>query len=519
MSDGGRPSRATRSERVESRRAPRPRAPGKRREGLTRVAGLAAAFLTAFGALDVLVVRALHPGLGLALPLGLRACGVVVALIAYATARSPRVPRRVAEAAHALLLAVAAALMALFGAWLGGPTSPYVHGLSIAFIVRATVIPAPFRESLAVGALLLGVHAAVTVALYAVDPAAHAAWLTSPALVHLASSYAIVASVFLGGAYGSSAADRANTELRAARRIGRYRLEAPIGRGGQSEVWLAWDASLERQVALKLLDGDVATADARQLFEREAKLASQLESPHAVRVYDFGASDDGTAYLAMEYLPGEDLSTIVGSHGPLPPARAIHFAVQACRALEDAHAIGLVHRDVKPANLRVTKAGDAWDVLKLVDFGIARRRTPEPDHSTVAGRLRGTPAYMSPEACRGEPAAPAADVYSLGATLYHLVAGQPPFVGDDVEIVSAQLTAAVPPPSKRRGSEIPVDLERVVLRCLEKHPGDRYPSARALREALEACADAGRWSASDATAFWESDRPAAVARWDAETLA
>ncbi|MBC7172676.1 MAG: serine/threonine protein kinase, partial [Polyangiaceae bacterium] len=255
------------------------------------------------------------------------------------------------------------------------------------------------------------------------------------------------------------------------------------------------------------------------LFEREAKLASQLSSAHAVRVYDFGASDDGIAYLAMEYLPGADLATVVGSHGPLEPARVIHLGIQACRALEEAHALGLVHRDVKPANLRVTKNGDAWDFLKLVDFGIARRRTHDPDHSTVTGKLRGTPAYMAPEACRGEASEEAVDIYGLGATLYHLLAGAPPFTGDPVEIVSAQLTAKVVPPSMKLGMRLPADLERIVLRCLEKHPGDRYPSALALREALEDCADAGRWSPADAAAFWEADRPAAVARWSAETLA
>ncbi len=494
------------------------RSGSERRAGLARIAALAAFFITCFGALDVLLVLTMHSEVGLALPLSLRAVVSAIAASSWWVARDTRFSDRAAEAAHYLLMMSAAALMAVLSSMLGGPGGPYVHGLSIAFILRATVLPGPFRESISWGGVLLGAHFVALVAAYAVNPAEHAEWLALPELIRFAAGYVIVVAVIVGGAVGSSATYSARAELHEARRLGRYRLEAPIGRGGQNEVWLAWDGSLERQVALKILD-QVATPDARELFEREAKLASQLSSPHAVRVYDFGTSDDGIAYLAMEYLPGADLATVVGSHGPLAPARVVHFGIQACRALEEAHALGLVHRDVKPGNLRVTKVGDAWDFLKLVDFGIARRRTRDPDHSTITGKLRGTPAYMAPEACRGEACAESVDIYGLGATLYHLLAGQPPFTGDEVEILSAQLTAKIVPPSAKLGARIPADLERIVLRCLEKDPGDRYPSALALREALEDCADAGRWSAQDAAAFWESDRPAALARWGADTVA
>lgn len=490
-----------------------------RRLALARVATLAAVFLPCFGLLDLLLVETLHPSVELLRPLSLRIAGALVALAARHVALSPRFSDRSAELAHAILLAAAAAMMALLASMLGGPASPYVHGLSIAFIVRATVVPSSLRESLAHGSLLLGTYLATITGLYLADPGARASWVTTESGVTLLANYLVIIAVVTGGALGSRATYAARSELSRARRIGRYRLEAPIGRGGQNEVWLAWDPRLGRQVALKLLPPGARGRDAKALFEREAKLASQLTGPHTVRVYDYAASDDGFSYLAMEFLPGEDLSTLVSTHGPLPSARAIHFGIQACRALEEAHQLGLVHRDVKPANLRVTRRGSEHDVLTLLDFGIARSERPSGDGLTRGPTLRGTPTYMSPESCRGEPATASADVYSLGATLYHLLAGTPPFSGDDFQLVAAHLAEEPEPISARRGTEVPQDLESVVLRCLAKAPEDRFPCVTSLRRALESCVDAGGWTSLDAEAFWKSERASLVDRYRADTLA
>src|SRR5690606_619937 len=140
------------------------------------------------------------------------------------------------------------------------------------------------------------------------------------------------------------------------RRVGRYRLQAPIGRGGMGEVWLAWDQSLQRNVALKLLRmGSGAGPEMVKRFEREAQAAGRLQGEHVVRIFDFGASDDGLYYIAMEYLDGVDLATLVEREGALPPARAARVARQACLALEEAHAAGIIHRDIKPNNLLLTR--------------------------------------------------------------------------------------------------------------------------------------------------------------------
>ncbi|MFO0693751.1 MAG: serine/threonine-protein kinase [Polyangiales bacterium] len=493
--------------------------PSDRRLAFGRVAALAAFFLPLFGLLDVLMVATLHPEVALARALAIRFFGMLFALLARWIAIDVRFSDRVAEIAHGLVLAVSAAMMAVLASMFGGPASPYVHGLSIAFIVRATVVPSSLRESLAYGGLLLATYLGVLAAIVVVEPGFRPAWSTTETVVSLLASYLVIIAVIVGGAVGSRATFAARSELSRARRIGRYRLEAPIGRGGQNEVWLAWDTRLGRQVALKLLPPDARARDARALFEREAKLASQLAGPNTVRVYDFSASDDGFSYLATEYLEGEDLSTLVATHGPLPESRVIHFGKQVCRALEEAHGLGLIHRDVKPGNLRVTRHGDERDVVKLLDFGIACCPRMRSEGVTRGATVRGTPTYMSPESCRGQEASIASDIYSLGATLYHLLAGTPPFVGDDFQLVASHLDEAPEPIALRRGSPVASDLEAVVLRCLAKDPRDRFESADSLRRALEACVDAGRWSARDAEAFWSEERSALVARYQADTQA
>ena len=172
------------------------------------------------------------------------------------------------------------------------------------------------------------------------------------------------------------------------------------------------------------------SSDARAIarFEREALAASGLQSPHTIRVFDFGASDDGVWFMAMEHLEGVDLASLVDEVGPLPPARVVRFARQACAALAEAHDAGIVHRDVKPDNLFVCRMGDEPDFLKVLDFGIARIEGADEDvNVTRAGWVHGTPAYMSPEVCNGARAAARSDVYSLGAVMYYLLTGTPPF--------------------------------------------------------------------------------------------
>lgn len=296
------------------------------------------------------------------------------------------------------------------------------------------------------------------------------------------------------------------------RSIGRYRIMTPLGKGAQGDVWVAFDPTAGKSVALKVLDASRATPAAVEAFDREARLARALTSPHTIRVLDVGTTDDGMHYLAMEHLVGCDLSWLVKQFGPLAASRVIHFGAQACHSLEEAHAHGLVHRDVKPSNLFAARVGAEYDVLKLLDFGIAR--TVE---EVEASRVGGTPAYLAPECCRGEPAGPAADVYALGASLYHLLTGAPPFVGDTPDVIASHRGEDAARPSVRLGAALPGDLEEVVMRCLSKEPGDRPSCARDVRKALEACADAGAWTQAEATKFWEEDHRRALSKWSDET--
>lgn len=296
------------------------------------------------------------------------------------------------------------------------------------------------------------------------------------------------------------------------RSIGRYRLVTPLGKGVQSDVWVAFDESLGKSVALKIMSADRATPAAREAFEREGALARMLTSPHTVRVLDVGTEPDGTCFLAMEHLVGCDLAQLVKQFGPLPPARVIHFGVGACHSLEEAHGHDLVHRDVKPGNLFASRVGAEHDVVKLLDFGIARTLA-----EASAARVGGTPAYLAPECCGGLPATHAADIYALGATLYHLLTGAPPFVGDTPDVIARQREEGAARPSVRLGAALPADLEDLVMRCLAKPAQLRPQSARDLRIALESCEQAGAWTQAEAAKFWDDDHRRAITRWTDDT--
>jgi len=352
-----------------------------------------------------------------------------------------------------------------------------------------------------------------------VYPQYRAEWLSTETLVQAGSHYVFVLASTIIAVAISHARWRVDQQVFQARRLGEYRLKAPLGVGGMNEVWLAWDQKLRRNVALKLLRaGEGADARAVRRFEREARAASDLRAPHTIRVFDYGASDDGIYYIAMEYLEGADLAALVSDHGPMPAARVVRLAAQACEALEEAHGAGVIHRDVKPANLYVTRAGGDHDFVKLLDFGIAQIQRDDATR-TVPG-LRGTPAFMAPELLLGHPASAQSDLYSLGATLYFMLTGTPPFTGEDSGgVLSAHLQQRPDPPSLRLGRLVPADLEAIVLRCLEKQPAARFQSARALRSALLDCHGVGEWTEDEAHRFWTVTRPLALSRSGAPTRA
>jgi eukaryotic-like serine/threonine-protein kinase len=272
---------------------------------------------------------------------------------------------------------------------------------------------------------------------------------------------------------------------------GRYEVERTLGGGGMAVVYLARDGELGRPVALKVLADNLADdAELRQRFVREARLAARLSHPNVVRVYDAG-EQDGRPYIVMECVEGESLAELLLREGRLNPDRVAELGAQACAGLEHAHRAGLVHRDVKPANLLLTDDG----TLKVADFGIAH--AVGGTLVTEVGTVLGTAAYLSPEQALGEGVTPASDLYSLGTCLYELLAGEPPYGHETLGELFSRREAGPPP----RLAGVPRELEAVVLQCLERDPADRPASAAELARLL-----AGSRSAGPATAATELAR-------------
>ena len=289
------------------------------------------------------------------------------------------------------------------------------------------------------------------------------------------------------------------------------------------EVYLAEHTLLKRPCALKRIrpgsDTDPVTL-AR--FEREVRATAELSHPHTVEIYDYGRAGDGTFYYVMEYLWGLSLEGLVDRCGPLPAPRVVFLLSQVCEALEEAHANGLIHRDIKPGNIFAARRGGRYDFVKLLDFGLVKSVARSDDlmlsrQETVVG----SPLYMAPEQFGGETPDARADVYSIGGVAYFLLTGRPPFVGPtSYEIMIAHARDPVVPPSQIVKS-VPSDVEALVLRCLAKDPNQRFQSAIALSEALAACSVAGRWTYADAARWWQAhcDDDAKEIRSENEELA
>ena len=259
---------------------------------------------------------------------------------------------------------------------------------------------------------------------------------------------------------------------------GRYELGEELGSGAVGRVFRAHDQTLGRDVAVKLLapDADPVT---RQRFVREARTAAKLHHPNAVAVYDTGEAD-GQPYLVMELVRGQTLADLIERRGHLDFDEVVAITAGVLQGLEAAHRAGMVHRDVKPGNVLLPDEGG----VKLSDFGIAKALDDESADVTMAGVLMGTPTYLAPELLVGEPPSPASDVYGVGCLLYAQLTGDPPFTrGDAMAIAYAHRNEPVPSIASRR-PDVPEDLAAVTMRALAKEPGDRYPSAAAMRTAL-----------------------------------
>lgn len=325
----------------------------------------------------------------------------------------------------------------------------------------------------------------------------------------------------------ASARSAARVAQRAAKELGSYRLVQCLGKGGMGEVWLAEHRLLARQAAIKMIrvDAGAATVEARERFHREAQTLASLRSRNTIELFDYGVAEDGTFFFVMELLEGLDLEHLVEQHGPQPADRVVRILVQICRSLGEAHEAGLVHRDVKPANVFLCRAADEVDVVKVLDFGLVHTHadptSADPSHGgapvgplTNAGRVVGTPECIAPEQALGEAVDGRADIYAVGCVAYWLLSGKPVFDKDTaVQLLMAHVNEA-PPPLSDRVPEISAALAEVLFRCLAKEPSARPQTMRELLGALTALerelAPEALWTEERARDWWTANMPAQV---------
>jgi serine/threonine-protein kinase len=273
--------------------------------------------------------------------------------------------------------------------------------------------------------------------------------------------------------------------------LGKFRIDRVLGQGAMGKVYLAEHVVLGKKVCIKILHPHLAgDQNLAKRFLREARAASRLSHPNSIQILDFGATEDGTLFIAMEYLEGVDLRRLIRKEFPFTPQRVVRILGQVLSALEEAHDQAVIHRDLKPENIMVTQSKTQKDLIKVLDFGIAKIQEPgvEGGTLTVAGIICGTPEYMAPEQARGDPLDKRVDLYAAGIILYQMLTGELPFKAESaLATVTKHLTEAPVPPRQRRPDlTIDPELERICLRVMEKDRERRFGSALEMKEALDA---------------------------------
>ncbi len=315
------------------------------------------------------------------------------------------------------------------------------------------------------------------------------------------------------GYLASRVSFRLAAELTVAQRMGSYQLQRRLGEGGMGEVWFAKHELLSRPAAIKfvlpaaLAARSVAGAQlVLERFEREVQATAALRSPHTIQVYDYGSTDEGVLYYVMEFLDGVDLQELVLRFGPLSVGRVVHILEQACHSLGEAHAAGLIHRDVKPANLFLCRYGREVDFVKVLDFGLVKDVGMKEEH-TMDGVFMGTPGYAPPEFIRGQTQriGPRSDVYALACVAYWMLTGRRLFEdGTGTSALLAHLTEIPKPVSLCGATGVPAALDDLLLRCLAKDPDDRVHDMDVLRAELGSIAATCPWPKEQAQQWWES---------------
>ena len=463
--------------------------------------GLALGFAVSIAFNNLIEVAGWHSFAHLALKNGIAAVMVVVSLAMLWLAHSGRL-----TAVYLLWVSLGYEVTVAFAISMGDHLEPFRAGVPLATIswlcvviaIFPLVVPASTRW-----ALVAGLASASTWLLaYGVGRLLGNPPAPGPALALAALTNYIAAGLAMFS----------TTVIRRLQELGCYELVEKLDHGGMGEIWKARHRMLARPVAVKLIRpellGAKSSVEAASLvsrFHREAHATAALQSAHTVALHDFGVTPEGSFYYVMDLLDGLDLETLVRRFGPLPPERAIHFLVQACDSLAEAHAVGLIHRDVKPANMIACRWGLKWDFIKVLDFGLVKATLSRgDDDATTDGVISGTPAFMAPEQVLGERLDSRVDLYALGCVAYWLLTGERVFVGKtSAEVLRHHIMTAPVPPSERVLTFIPPALEELVLSCLAKDPDERPPSAEWLAAQLAACECDATWTPESARGWWE----------------
>jgi hypothetical protein len=300
---------------------------------------------------------------------------------------------------------------------------------------------------------------------------------------------------------------RVGEEVKRVQQLGQYTLAEKLGEGGMGTVYRATHAMLRRPTAIKLLraekEGD---EEAIARFEQEVQITSQLSHPNTVRIYDFGRTADGIFYYAMEYFGGTDLERLVDLYGPIPPDRTVSLLRQVCGSLAEAHGFGLIHRDIKPANIMLCERGGQLDVVKVLDFGMAKASGSDRLDLTKVNVVMGTPHYLAPEALRPDANVDGrSDLYAVGAMAWFMLMGRNLFEGDSpIEVARKHLNEEPRSIAEAYGPGIPHDLADLIMRCLEKDPDRRPHDAAHLGELFGECECAHDWTQRRAATWWQA---------------
>jgi hypothetical protein len=385
-------------------------------------------------------------------------------------------------------------------------------GTGVPLVLRSILLPSTGARTLAIGVA----GSLITLAVFFLS-AFHPDWpvrqIAEPRWS--LSSQLISLSLWLVSLVGTATlASRTiyhlRSDVRAARQFGQYVLGDKLGEGGMGVVYRATHAMLRRDAALKLLLPDRIEPIALARFEREVTETARLRHPNTIAVFDYGRTPEGQFYYAMEYLDGVTVDQLVKHEGPLPPGRVIKLLAQVCGSLDEAHTMGLVHRDIKPQNIMVTGHTAAFDLVKVLDFGLVKNvaRAAPSNGARHDEPASGTPLYMAPEAITSPDKIDArTDLYAVAAVGYLMLTGKTVFDGGTVaETCAAHLYSAPVRPSERIGRTLPADLEGLLLRGLAKAPADRPASAASFRAELLAC-DVPAWSDDEARAWWKTHGP------------